>query len=165
MAPRPKNASSGDNELGFASHSYLLQQKKSRPAELAPLSLHKPPPLPPKPSPSPSTSLSSGSTSDSSAAMVLLLVLQHCAIVAPLGLVLMWASWPYHIYQQTYHTSGGWVARLSTLFREVGTFGLQFVIPSIYLVCGSYAEVFAFGKVCVCTHVCVCVCVGGWVDH
>jgi hypothetical protein len=72
------------------------------------------------------------------------LALQHLIIVVPFGLLFMWLSWPYHIVLQTYHTSGGPLARLRTFIREVFTLGLHLVIPSIYLCCGSYAEVFMF---------------------
>ena len=82
----------------------------------------------------------------SSSTSLLVLALQHLIIVVPIGLLFLWLSWPYHVALQTHHTSGGALAQLCTLLREVSTLGLPFMlIPSLYLCCGSYAEVFVYG--------------------
>ena len=71
----------------------------------------------------------------------LLILVQHCLVMVPIGVPCMWASWPYHVFLAVRNTVGG-CARARTFFREARKLGLPLVIPSIFLLFGSYNEVF-----------------------
>ena len=80
------------------------------------------------------------------------IAIQHCLLIVPVGTLLMWGSWPYHVYSAVQSTVGTY-ARAETLARET-QLDLSLVIPTFYLVCGCYSEVYTAW-----VGMCACVCV------
>jgi hypothetical protein len=70
-------------------------------------------------------------------------------VVIVLGLLLMWLSWPYHIYRKSVNTRGGCTTLLKMLAQEITELP-SLVFCSLYLVIGSYEDVMTFSKVRLC---------------